>query len=116
MVVNGLKDSEHVNLKTMWNLPETLGWGGFEGAWQALGPNMLNSVFMVVPATILYSLLGSINGYFLSKWKLRFSETIFTIILFGLFIPYQVIWLPLVQFVTGIGLVGRRYAVSLLYW
>src|SRR5258708_8008871 len=115
MVVNGLKDSEHVNLKTMWNLPETLGWGGLDGAWKALGPNMLNSVFMVVPATILSSLLGSINGYFLSKWKFRGSDTLFTIILFGFFIPYQVILLPLVQFMQTLGLYGSVNGLILVH-
>src|SRR5437764_11671335 len=66
MVVNGLKDAQHVSLSTMWNLPETLGVGGFEGAWKQLGRNMYNSILMVVPATFLSSMVGAINGYFLA--------------------------------------------------
>src|SRR5262245_21969912 len=70
MMVNGLKDAQHVNLSTMWNLPETFsGGGGFPDAWTQLSPNIINSIVMVIPATILSSVLGSINGYFLSKWK-----------------------------------------------
>jgi glucose/mannose transport system permease protein len=115
MLINGLKDAQHVSLSTMWNLPETLGWGGFEGAWKQLSPNILNSLLMVVPATVLSSVLGSINGYFLSKWKFRGSDTLFTIILFGFFIPYQVILLPLVQFTQTLGLYGSIGGLILVH-
>ncbi len=115
MVVNGLKDAQHVSLATMWNLPETLGLGGFEGAWKQLSPNLVNSLLMVIPATILSSVIGSINGYFLSKWKFRFSDTLFTIILFGFFIPYQVILLPLVQFTQTLGVYGTIWGLILVH-
>jgi len=115
MVINGLKDAQSVSLAKMWNLPETLGLGGFEGAWKNLSPNLVNSLLMVIPATILSSVLGSINGYFLSKWKFRFSDTLFTIILFGFFIPYQVILLPLVQFTQTIGVYGTIWGLILVH-
>jgi glucose/mannose transport system permease protein len=116
MVVNGLKDAQHVDLATMWNLPETLsGGGGFPGAWEQLSPNLLNSVVMVVPATVLSSLLGSINGYFLSKWKFRGSDTLFTIIMFGFFIPYQVILLPMVQFTQTLHIYGSLFGLILVH-
>lgn len=115
MVVNGLKDSQHVSLSTMWNPPETLSAGGFEGAWKQLSPNLLNSLLMVIPATVISSMLGSINGYFLSKWKFRGSDTLFTVILFGFFIPYQVILLPLVQFTQTIGLYGSIVGLVLVH-
>lgn len=106
MIVNGLKDAQHVSLSTMWNLPETLGIGGFEGAWKQLGRNVYNSILLVIPATFLSSMIGAINGYFLAKWKFRGADLLFTFILFGFFIPYQVILLPLVQFMQTIGLYG----------
>ncbi len=106
MIINGLKDAQHVSLSTMWNLPETLSAGGFEGAWKQLGPNIYNSILMVVPATFLSAMVGAINGYFLSKWKFRGADGLFTFILFGFFIPYQVILLPLVQFMQTVGLYG----------
>ncbi len=115
MVVNGLKDAQHVSLSTMWNLPETLSAGGFVGAWQQLSPNLLNSLIMVIPATVISSVLGSINGYFLSKWKFRGSDALFTIILFGFFIPYQVILLPLVQFTQTIHLYGTIPGLILVH-
>ena len=42
-----------------------------------------------IPATIGSSLLGAVNGYLLSKWKFRGSDVIFSLVLFGMFIPYQ---------------------------
>jgi glucose/mannose transport system permease protein len=115
MVVNGLKDAQHVSLATMWSLPETLGIGGFEGAWKQLGPNMYNSLLMVIPATFISALIGAINGYFLSKWRFRGADLIFTIILFGFFIPYQVILLPLVQFTQTIRVYGTISGLILVH-
>src|SRR5258708_14744154 len=115
MVVNGLKDSQHVSLDTMWNLPETLGVGGFADAWNQLGPNLYNSLLMVIPATFLSAMVGAINGYLLSKWKFRGADVLFTIILFGFFIPYQVILLPLVQFTQTIGLYGTNVGLILVH-
>ena len=89
MVVNGLKDKTYMTLSDMWKLPLYLNGGGFPLAWDALSPQPLGSLRMVVPATIGSSLLGAVNGYLLSKWKFRGSDVIFTLILFGMFIPYQ---------------------------
>lgn len=106
MVNNGLKESEDVSLKTMWSLPEEVSGGGFVEAWNRLSPNMWNSLRMVIPATILSALLGAINGYIFSKWKFPGSDVLFTLMLFGFFIPYQIILLPLVRFLQEINLYG----------
>src|SRR5262249_16248857 len=71
MVVNGLKDKSYMSLPDMWKLPLYLDGGGFPVAWETLSPNLWASLRMVVPATILSSLLGAVNGYLLSKWKFR---------------------------------------------
>jgi len=42
-------------------------------------------------------MLGSINGYVLSKWKFRGSDVLFPLLLFGMFIPYQSILIPLMR-------------------
>lgn len=115
MVVNGLKDAQNVSVATMWNLPSRLSGGGFVEAAQRLWPNMRNSFLMVIPATILSSFLGSLNGYLLSKWKFRGSDVLFTIMLFGFFIPYQVILLPLVRFLQIIGLYGTIPGLILVH-
>jgi glucose/mannose transport system permease protein len=118
MLVNGLKEAQNVSLSTMWQLPAAFTGGGFREAWQRLSPNMANSLLMVIPATVLSSFIGSINGYLFSKWKFRGSDLIFTLILFGMFIPYQSVLIPLIRFLQGVGLygkVGGLIAVHVIY-
>jgi glucose/mannose transport system permease protein len=106
MVVSGLKSATNVSILTMWELPETWSLGGFSAAWDQLSPNLGQSFIMVVPATIISSMLGAVNGYLFSKWRFRGSEIFFTLLLFGMFIPYQSILIPLIQFLDFIGLYG----------
>jgi glucose/mannose transport system permease protein len=106
MIVNGLKDKSYMTLPDMWKLPLYLDGGGFPVAWETLSPNLWASLRMVIPATILSALLGAVNGYLLSKWKFRGSDVVFTLILFGMFIPYQAILIPLIQFLDRIGVYG----------
>ena len=106
MVINGIKEAQDVSLATMWRLPSQFTLGGFAEAWRRLSPNLRNSLVMVVPATMLSALIGSLNGYLFSKWRFRGSEVIFAVLLFGFFIPYQSILLPLVRFLQMIGLYG----------
>ena len=115
MVVNGLKDAQNVSLSTMWNLPDSISGGGFKEAFQRLWPNMKNSLLMVIPATIISSFIGAINGYLLSKWKFRGSDILFTLMLFGFFIPYQSILFPLVRFLQFIHLYGSIPGLILVH-
>jgi len=104
MVVTGMKSFSEVGLSTMWNLPRSLNFESFRLAWlgsakegfRGLSGSFLNSLQIVIPATIISAILGSLNGYVLSKWRFYGSNLIFTIILFGMFIPYQSILVPLV--------------------
>ena len=61
---------------------------------------------MVFPAAIISSILGSLNGYVLAKWKFKGADIIFPLILFGMFIPYQSILIPLVEFMRNINMYG----------
>lgn len=106
MVANGFKESANVSLSTMWALPNSLQGGGFAEAAIRLWPNMKNSLLMVIPATIISSFLGALNGYLLSKWKFPGADILFLFILFGFFIPYQAVLLPLVRFLQTIHLYG----------
>ncbi len=106
MLLTGVKPFAEVDLKTMWNLPSSLHIENFIAAWAQLAPNLKNSLILVIPESILSSLLGSLNGYLLSKWRFKNSNLIFTLILFGMFIPYQSILIPLVKFMDFIQLYG----------
>lgn len=107
LVLTGLKPFDQVDLKTMWALPVGgIYFVNFIAGYKQLAPNINNSLMMVIPEALLSSLLGSINGYLLSKWKFRGSNLIFSLILFGMFIPYQSILIPLVKFMQAIRLYG----------
>lgn len=115
MLNTGLKPFEEVSLKTMWDLPKHLSTDNFVAAFQALAPNLWNSVKMVVPAAILSSILGSLNGFVLAKWKFPGADLIFPMILFGMFIPYQSVLIPLVEFMRSINLYGGTWGLVLTH-
>lgn len=104
LIVTSLKPFSEVSLSTMWQLPHAINFSSYQVAFQKLLPNFLNSVYMVVPATLISAFLGSLNGYVLSKWKFKGSEWLFTALLFGMFIPYQSILIPLIKTIESLGL------------
>lgn len=97
LLITGLKPYANVNIFTMWNLPNPIDYHGFLAGWVAVAPNFWNSVLITVPAAVISSFLGSINGYVFAKWKFKGSNTIFLLFLVGMFLPYQGILIPLVQ-------------------
>jgi len=106
IIVTSLKGTVELARSTVWELPKAADLSSYSTAFTALAPSFFNSVFLVVPATILSATLGSLNGYVLSKLRFRGSNVVFTLLLFGMFIPYQSILIPLVQFLETINLYG----------
>lgn len=106
IVLTGFKSFAEVDLKSMWVLPKGIAFDNYIEAWAKLSPSLWNSFIMVVPATLISSALGSLNGFVLAKWKFRGADMIFPFILFGMFIPYQSIMIPLVQFMNAVGISG----------
>jgi glucose/mannose transport system permease protein len=106
MLATGFKGFDEVSLRTMWDLPTGIRFDNFIAAFEKLAPSMWNSFNMVIPAAIISSILGSLNGFVLAKWKFPYADAIFTLILFGMFIPYQSILIPLVEFMRRINLYG----------
>jgi len=124
LLVSSLKTFAEVqDLSKLWSLPSGLRLETFRSAWfgipdkglRGLGPNLLNSLRLTVPATIISSVLGSLNGYVLSKWKFRGANVIFPLMLFGMFIPYQSILIPLTQTLRAIGLGGTLWGLILVH-
>jgi glucose/mannose transport system permease protein len=107
LLVTGLKSFQDVNLERMWSLPSRVHPQTFLQALGKLAPNFKNSLMMTIPATLISSILGALNGYVFAKWRFRFANILFPVILFGMFIPYQSVLIPLVQFLSRIGLYGR---------
>ncbi len=106
LVITGLKSFQNVDVGQMWQWPTSLNFGSFGAAWIDLRDSFHNSFELTIPATIVSCILGSMNGYVLSKWRFRGSDTLFTAILFGMFIPYQSVLIPLVVFLRNIHLYG----------
>jgi glucose/mannose transport system permease protein len=123
LLVTGLKSFAEVNLDTMWALPSTFSLQSFVQAWSGdpskgvigLSLNFANSVLLVIPATAFSALLGSMNGYVLSHWRFRGSDLLFTLFLFGMFIPYQSILIPLVQTLQKLRVYGSIPGLVLVH-
>ncbi len=113
MFSTSLKDIEEIrsgNLLSLPNDPTLYAWGK---AWSSactgsecngLAPFFWNSVKIVFPAVIISTIVGAFNGYVLSKWKFKGSELLFGALLFGCFIPFQVILLPMAILLSKLGL------------
>ena len=104
--VTALKLPQDISLPTSWELPPVFNWGSFAEAIELLKPNFINSIILTITATIGSTVLGSLNGYVFSKWRFKGSEVVFTMFLFGMFIPYQVILIPLFQTLRAMHLYG----------
>ncbi len=115
VVVTSFKSLDQVSISTMWQLPTSFTLESFRVAFERLFPSFMNSVILVVPGTAISALLGSMNGYVLSKWKFPGANIIFPLMLFGMFIPYQAILIPLVQFLQSIGLYGSIFGLILVH-
>ena len=115
LLVTGLKPLPEVNLEHMWSLPSAITLDGFQVAWAKLEPNLRNSVILVLPATMLSTIVGSINGYILSKWRFRGSDVLFTLLLLGMFIPYQSVLIPLVELLQSVHLYGSLLGLIVVH-
>ncbi|WNM25883.1 carbohydrate ABC transporter permease [Demequina capsici] len=104
LVVTSFKGSGDATAARAWSLPTVWVLDNWGEAWTTLAPAIGRSVMLAVPASIISSILGSMNGFVLSRWRFRGADVVFTLILFGMFIPYQAVMIPLLQLVLGIGL------------
>jgi len=106
VLVTSLKNPADINLATTWELPKSIYWQSYQEVIDAFGPRIRNSVTLVIGATVLSSVMGSMNGYVLAKWRIPGERIFFPLMLFGMFIPYQAILIPLFDFMRQVGLYG----------
>ena len=113
MLVTSLKDADEIRNGNLLSLPGSLNFEAWSLAWSSactgtdcrgLQPFFWNSVLMVVPAVLISTLWGALNGYVLSQWKFRGSELLFGFMLFGVFMPFQVVLLPMSQVLGWLGI------------
>lgn len=115
VLMTSFKSIDQVSISSMWELPQSLTLDSFAAAFEALAPGLRNSLALVLPATFFSAVLGSINGYVLSKWRFPGANIVFPLMLFGMFIPYQAILIPLVQFLRNVGLFNTLPGLILVH-
>ncbi|GAA1403776.1 carbohydrate ABC transporter permease [Catellatospora coxensis] len=96
---------------------DTLRWDNIATAWTSAGTAryFLNSVIVVAGASALLLLLGSMAGFALSHLRFRGSRALFLGCLAALFVPFQVIMVPLVRTMADTGLVDTYPGLILAY-
>ena len=124
MLATSFKDAEEIRQGNLLSLPSSLNFDAWRMAWseactgtdcRGLKPFFWNSVLMVVPAVLISTLWGAINGYVLSLWKFRGSELLFGFMLFGVFMPFQVVLLPMSQVLGFLGLSSSLAGLVLVH-
>ena len=106
LIVTALKSPAEVSVVRMWEWPRTFSLDNFRIVWPKLQDGFVNSVLMALPASVISSLLGAANGFVLSKWRFPGADFVFPLILFGMFIPYQAVLIPMFRTMSWLGLKG----------
>ncbi|NML17758.1 carbohydrate ABC transporter permease [Azohydromonas caseinilytica] len=124
MVVTSLKDMAQIREGSLLSLPTSPSLEAWSRAWSSactgtdcngLRPFFMNSVLLVVPAVLISTAIGALNGYVLSKWRFRGSELMFALMLFGVFMPMQVVLLPMSQVLGWLGLASSISGLVLVH-
>ena len=115
MVVNSLKPLDEIrsgNLMAMpqaWTVePWLMAWSRAQIGVQATGlkPYFINSFLLVIPAVALSTLIGALNGYILTQFTFRGAQALFAAMLFSVFIPFQIVLIPMAKTLGLLGLAG----------
>jgi len=115
MVVNSLKPLDEIRngdlmaLPIAWTVePWLMAWSKSQIGVQATGlrPYFINSFLLVIPSVVLSTLIGALNGYILTQFKFKFADTLFAAMLFSVFIPFQIVLIPMAKTLGFLGLAG----------
>jgi glucose/mannose transport system permease protein len=82
---------------------------------EGLKPFFLNSLIMTIPAVLISTFIGALNGYALTHWRFRGSDLLFTLLLVGCFIPFQVVLLPMARLLGAAGLSDSVYGLIFVH-
>ena len=124
MVTTSLKSLDEIYSGSFIGLPQAITFDAWAKAWgkacigtacTGLKPYFINSLMMVVPAVALSTGLGAINGYVLTKWRFPYHNVVFGLLLFGCFLPYQAVLLPMAQILGMLKLSGSISGLVLVH-
>ncbi len=115
MVVNSLKPLDEIRggdlmaLPMQWTVePWLTAWSTAQIGVQATGlkPYFLNSFLLVIPAVVISTLIGSLNGYILTQFPFRGANLLFALMMFSVFIPFQTVLIPMAKTLGVLGIAG----------
>jgi len=115
MITTSLKSLEEIRTGSLVSLPRNITFEAWGTAWssactgiqcEGLRPFFWNSIFIATPAVFISTLIGALNGYVVAQWRFRGANIIFALMLFGCFIPFQVILLPMARILGLMDLAG----------
>ncbi len=124
MVVTSFKTLDEVHEGRMLALPTYFTTEAWSSAWgtacigltcEGISGYFWNSIKMVVPAVAISTLLGALNGYVLTKWRFPGHRWIFGLMLFGCFIPFQVVLVPMAQVLGKLGIANSTAGLVLVH-
>ncbi len=127
MLVTAFKTMPEIRSGNVLSVPQSLHLDAWRAAWSGTGEcdqgvacvgmrgYFWNTILVVVPAVVISTLLGALNGYVLTKWKFKGSDILFGMLLLGCFIPFQVILLPMAQVLGWLGLSGSLVGLTFVH-
>ena len=115
MITTSLKSLEEIRTGSLVALPINITFEAWGTAWssactgiqcEGLKPYFWNSIFIAIPAVFISTLIGALNGYVVAQWRFKGANMIFALMLFGCFIPFQVVLLPMARVLGLMDLAG----------
>lgn len=113
MILTSVKSMDDIRAGNLISLPKEWVLDAWQKAWgsactgvkcEGVKGYFWNSFMITVPAVLISTFLGALNGYVLTKWKFKGSDLFFGLLLFGCFLPFQVVILPMSQVLGKLGL------------
>ena len=115
MLLTSFKTPDDIRTGNLLSLPDTFTVIGWLKAWDSVGAFFWNSVLITVPGVLISTFIGALNGYVLSMWRFRGSQLFFGALLFGCFLPFQVILLPMSFTLGKLGLANTTSGLVLVH-
>ena len=115
MIVTSLKGMPEIRMGNLFAPPVEVTFEPWVKAWSeqctglkcdGLSTGFWNSVKITIPSVLVSIAIASVNGYALANWRFKGANFFFTILIFGAFIPYQVMIYPIVIMLREMGIYG----------
>jgi glucose/mannose transport system permease protein len=124
MITTSFKTLDEIRSGNMLALPEAPTIAPWLAAWgttcigltcAGIKGFFANSLMMVVPAVLISTFLGALNGYVLTKWRFPGHRIVFGMMLFACFIPFQAVLIPMALVLGTLGLAGSTAGLVLVH-